>query len=781
MSMKCFNKIVLYVFSMTCAACVDEYNVTVGIPDKPTDVATQEYLNSYDVLKSYIVRDENSPFELATFVFPVDFQAQKLAYSTILENFDAIDLHGAFIPVNMQDDSGAYDFSEINAIGNIAHNAGVTVYGGILYSNQGQPATYLNKLIEPDIIHIESDIVQTVVADFENEEIGKEYMSVQKDPAKKYNTRVDSDPVDASNKVLYIGPNGDDYSHDYYLPIIKVKLPDGKKLGEYQNLSFDAFFNVGSSVGQFRIYFYDADGKRYQFNLETANSMIEGRKEVWVRNININLQSESLTSIPYGLVLPKQMYDLNEFEMALGLATYAADLFIDNISFSYLKCQENIVADFEDYDIDKEYPCLRNNNDVSTGFSNVKIVSDPNDNKNVLQVGDGTDVRERVFPIFDVELPYGKTLGDIDAFVFDICNKGLASWNGIEFCILPPGYKYENKDSYKYHYWDTDNYSVGKLLGGIKEQWVRGVKINIPGKSANFPDFPNELKALTKFQIAFGFTTNAPNFYLDNFKLIWEGKSESAEQIVEKTPEQKKNILVPELKKWITGMVEAGNGNITMWDVVSEPLNVQNDENTFYWKRYLGEQEYARMAVKMARETSKDELKLYVAQTFIQGVDKISTIEELTALVSSWEDNTDDSANATVIDGYNIRLTALCSEDIELQANNEQEIVELFTKLAATQKPIRLSNLGVMLEDEKGNFIQAGKILSAQSERAADYLAFVIKQYRQLIALENQCGISIANMTTMENSCILCPWTSGFGRTEMYEGIVNGLKSVKLK
>ena len=761
--MKLNKLFIIAAATTTLFSCVDlDYESDLTI-EKPTDVATQEYLNSYDLLKSYITRDDNSPFKLAAFISPADFQAQKLAYSTVLSNFDGIDVNGAFIPANMQDTDGMYDFSGVKSIGRAAQNAGVTIYGGMLCSNQGQPAAYLNKLIEPEVIHHETEKGTDKVVDFENEEIGTEIMSIQKDPNKKYNTRIEKDPVNDANKALYVGPYVEGtYSKDYYIPIVRVTLPAGKKLGDYQSLSFDAFFKKASSTAQFRVYIYAADGSRKQFNFDNANGLIGGTKDKWVSNITINLHNESLNASPYGLALPSELVDLTEFDMAFGVASYAADFYLDNISFNYEGnvSPKVLFADFEGNSIGDTYPSVQK---FSDDRLTIEVVSDPaGDGGKVLQVGPKKSVNEYHLPMFDVRLPAGKTLGDMETLTLDIYWDGSGNSSNMRFYFLPPGWT--NRDQYRY-----ETFSLSNLAGSTKNKWVRDAAIGLHGEGVCSFTISDDLKGLTEFQIAFGPTTHSPFFYLDNLRFTWEDENNNGTEIIEKTDEEKRAILTPEFEKWITGMVEAGGENIQI-------LDDRYDISTFNWGEYLGDKEYARLAVKVARESSESELKLFVANTFYQGLDISGTVDKLIGLVRDWEDKTEDAGNTTTIDGYNIRLNAVYSESPTIQSVNEQEIIDLFTRLAATKKPVRLSGFSMMLEDDKGNFVSSTKILNAQRERAAGYLTFIIQQYRRLIEPENQYGISIASMTETNNGSLLCPWTSGFGRTEIYEGIVNGLK-----
>ena len=100
--------------------------------------------------------------------------------------------------------------------------------------------------------------------------------------------------------------------------------------------------------------------------------------------------------------------------------------------------------------------------------------------------------------------------------------------------------------------------------------------------------------------------------------------------------------------------------------------------------------------------------------------------DELIALVKSWE-----ADDVTRIDGYNILLHAVYSKDATSQKANEKMISELFDKLAQTGKLIRVSDLSMMVEDTEGKFIQTSKLTADERSAAANYIAFIMKEYRK--------------------------------------------------
>ena len=112
--MKYFNHKIIGIAMMcvTVMACTDKYDCNLQV-EKPEEVANSEYLASFDLLKSYITRDAGSPFKFTANLSATDFLKKDIAYSTILSNFDGIDIGGSFTPVNSLKEDGSFDFGGI--------------------------------------------------------------------------------------------------------------------------------------------------------------------------------------------------------------------------------------------------------------------------------------------------------------------------------------------------------------------------------------------------------------------------------------------------------------------------------------------------------------------------------------------------------------------------------------------------------------------------------------------------------------------------------------------
>lgn len=547
--------------------------------EKPEELSKSEYLNQFDVLKSYYQKDNGSIFMLGTTMTTSDVQAKDLAYSTLVNNFDLVDFTGCYEPITSLNDAGELDFSGLTTAANIATSSGITVFGGNLLSNQNQRAEYLNGLIAPTITPAEKG---NTIIDFEDYAIGDKVDMVSTTSPTTINTTatgVITQGDEAHGKVLTV-------TSAQGLPRIHVKLEDGLTLADYTYVMMDMKLRAG----------------------------------MWGWGMRIGF-NETLLS--------------------------------------------------------------------------------PNQNA--------------------------------------------------------AGYGYKQDDKWKDE--------------GILIKFVHEGEDTPAGTIA----LSNELLALNEFDFIIGSASGDWRADIDNIKFHYEKDGET----IEKTAEEKEEIISSELNDWITNKVKAGEDNITAWNVICNPFDEVLDDNSFMWSNYLGgSTESVQTAISMARSASEKNLKLFVLNNFYQGEDMRTTAASLIDWVNNIENTSLASGENTVVDGYNIKLNAIYSGDVSRQEVNEQEVTNLLETLATTGKLIRISDLNVLYEDDLGNYVSSSDAVSGERERVGQYIAFIIKQYRKLIPAEQQYGISISGMNETSNGSNLCPWTSDFERTEIYEGIVNGLSDL---
>lgn len=714
-------------------SCVDEYECNLQV-EKPEEVAGSEYLATFDVLKSYINRAENSPFKFTANLNPNDFVAHEVAYSTIMNNFDGIDVGSTtYMPATAVDDQGAYNFGDMSTLADALAGTGVTAYGGTLASYQGQRASYYAEQFEPTIIPYEPEKGRTVLFNFEDDEIGTAYEMSGNSTA-----IVEADPDDASKKVLHVGTEAEKAAYSF--PKFNVKLPEGRKLGDYVTIELD--MRIVNSDGLFGTGMYVfINGQKFYIGVNAQNFGCNSNQ--WNRGAIIKMNNATAP----GFELPDELKSLTEFELQIGSESGGAQYYLDNIIMNYeVAGTGTTVIDFESDELGKTYPM--------TGGSSCVVENDPTgESGKVLHVGTASSLASNSYPKFTVQLQPGRTLKDYTGIMLDMYLIDGKGKYGSGMRVVVNGVEY--------------NSGKGPAAYGCPDNaWGREL-IYIPFGEGGMP-IPEGMENLTEITLAVGSGSGEWHAYIDNITLNWK----MDDTIIEKTPEEKADILTADMNAWIGGMMDAGGEAVTTWNVIGEPLSQTQDANTFNFGEYLGgDVEFARMAVAMARDTAQVPVQLFVSQTFEQTDDMASKADQLATLVNSYEED-----GETVIDGYTILLHTVYSKDASIQAANEEKITALFTRLAQENKPVRISDLSVCVENADGSLIQAGQVSTDDRIYAGKYLSFIMQQYRTLIGEQNQYGISLSGLNESSSANKLCPWTSGWNRNLFYEGVVNGLK-----
>ena len=169
------------------------------------------------------------------------------------------------------------------------------------------------------------------------------------------------------------------------------------------------------------------------------------------------------------------------------------------------------------------------------------------------------------------------------------------------------------------------------------------------------------------------------------------------------TPEEKKDTLTWAMDRWIKGMMEACDGKVKAWDVVNEAISggnpdaegvyaLQHDlEGTkpedFYWQDYLGDYDYVRTAVRLAREYGPEDIKLFINDYNLEyewdGKDN-KKLQSLIKWIERWE-----SDGVTKIDGIGTQTHISFCADPDIQKKHEELIKNSFQLMANTGKLIR--------------------------------------------------------------------------------------------
>ncbi|GAF04035.1 endo-1,4-beta-xylanase [Saccharicrinis fermentans] len=273
--------------------------------------------------------------------------------------------------------------------------------------------------------------------------------------------------------------------------------------------------------------------------------------------------------------------------------------------------------------------------------------------------------------------------------------------------------------------------------------------------------------------IAFNLGNMATNYYFDNIQLTKLSEGSSVEQIIEKTPEEKRDTVSYALEKWISEMMLATKKYVKAWDVVNEPMDDGNpyelksgigkevDSDHFYWQDYLGK-DYAVMAFNLARQYGNTDDVLFINDyNLAYNIDKC---KGLIAYVDYIEQQ------GVFIDGIGTQM--------HINVNSDRDkIIQMFELLAETGKLIKVSELDVGLGDHK----QTSLATEADYMSQADMYQFVVEKYFELIPANQRYGITVWSPidSPAESSWRagepIGLWTEGYSRKHAYAGFADGL------
>ncbi len=144
-------------FSSCAIQEIEDYPVS-----KPVSMEQYEYLNEYDVLKSYV--PTSSPdFKLGAAVTASEFVQQQQVYVLAKSNFHEMTAGNAMKYASVVGNDGSMSFDAVREFVNLADAAGMTVYGHTLAWHSQQNNRYLNGLIADKELEIEEGATETIV------------------------------------------------------------------------------------------------------------------------------------------------------------------------------------------------------------------------------------------------------------------------------------------------------------------------------------------------------------------------------------------------------------------------------------------------------------------------------------------------------------------------------------------------------------------------------------------------------------------------------------------
>jgi GH35 family endo-1,4-beta-xylanase len=221
---------------------------------------------------------------------------------------------------------------------------------------------------------------------------------------------------------------------------------------------------------------------------------------------------------------------------------------------------------------------------------------------------------------------------------------------------------------------------------------------------------------------------------------------------IPQTPEEKKDTLTWAMDKWISGMMEACEGKVKAWDVVNEAISgadldgdgiydlqhgKEGDTENFFWQDYLGDLDYVRTAVALARKYGPDDVKLFVNDYNLESDwDQNGKLKSLIKWIERWE-----ADGKTKIDGIGSQMHISCYGNPKTQESKKAAIENMLKLMVESGKLVRLSELDMGYVDAEGNKVTTANMTEAQHKEMAALYNWIIKKYFEIVPVAQQWGI----------------------------------------
>lgn len=252
-------------------------------------------------------------------------------------------------------------------------------------------------------------------------------------------------------------------------------------------------------------------------------------------------------------------------------------------------------------------------------------------------------------------------------------------------------------------------------------------------------------------------------------------------QLVERTDEEKTEIIKEALDSYIATMMKVGAPTIKSWNIIDRPINDSDPSKLnssegktlksgdFYWQDYMGEY-YAANAIEYARKhyaenggNAKD-LALFISESNL--LDNLPKCNGLINYINKIEKN-----KGVTVDGISTSLKVVYGE------TSIESIKALFVKLASTGKKIRISKFEVSYKSEGGSsYIPASALTFEQQQNLSSFYEEILNSYFGLIPAAQCAGITYWSF--IDNSDSVGLWTSPIDncvRKYTYAAFANGL------
>jgi endo-1,4-beta-xylanase len=228
----------------------------------------------------------------------------------------------------------------------------------------------------------------------------------------------------------------------------------------------------------------------------------------------------------------------------------------------------------------------------------------------------------------------------------------------------------------------------------------------------------------------------------------------------------------------------SGGGNDEGFYTLQSASNVSPEDakNNFYWQDYLGNVDYVRIVVAAARKHYAENggtapLKLFVNDYNLESDwDDNKKVKSLVHWIEKWE-----ADGVTKIDGIGTQMHVSCYANAVTQKSKEDHVVKMFEILAESGKLVKISELDMGYIDENNTSVKTENMTEAQHKAMAEYYKFIVKKYFEIIPAAQQYGITQWCATDAPSDSgwrggePVGLWDSNYSRKHTYAGFADGL------
>lgn len=230
----------------------------------------------------------------------------------------------------------------------------------------------------------------------------------------------------------------------------------------------------------------------------------------------------------------------------------------------------------------------------------------------------------------------------------------------------------------------------------------------------------------------------------------------------------------------ISGGGDDGEGNYPLQS--ASTASAEDIKNNFYWQDYLGSVDYMRIVVAAARKYYAENggtapLKLFVNDYNLESDwDDNKKVKSLVNWIKKWE-----ADGVTKIDGIGTQMHVSCYANAATQKSKEDHVVKMFEIMAASGKLVKITELDMGYVDENNQSVKTADMAEAQHKAMAEYYKFIIKKYFEIIPVAQQYGITQWCATDAPSDSgwrggePVGLWDSNFNRKHTYAGFADGL------